>query len=342
MLGRVSIFYFSGTGNARNVSRWMKKSAESRGISTELIDISQLEKRRVGEIGSEETLGFISPTHGFNYPPVVLHFILRFPRTKSKNKVFLMNTRAGTKLGRLFVPGLSGIALLLSSLILLLKGYKVIGLAAIDLPSNWISLHPGLNDSSVKAIYKKRKEDTNRFAEKILSGRRSYKPLFEMVFDLLVLPIAVAYYLAGRFVLTKTFVASSRCTGCGLCVKKCPVNAIKIVDGRCFWTLSCESCMCCMNICPERAIETAHGFIAVCAVVFYLWILKLFYGFTGIVISNVLLRMAVGTILFFVFVSISYLIIHLLMRFPFFEKIIAYTSLTRYKFWRRYRPLDEE
>ncbi|MEZ4813181.1 MAG: hypothetical protein R2883_06875 [Caldisericia bacterium] len=96
----------------------MKSNAEFKGhVSTELIDISKLDKRRAGEISADETLGFISPTHGFNYPPVMLHFIIRFPKTKSKNKVFLMNTRAGTKLGKLFIPGLSGIALLLSSLI---------------------------------------------------------------------------------------------------------------------------------------------------------------------------------------------------------------------------------
>ncbi|MEZ4813180.1 MAG: hypothetical protein R2883_06870 [Caldisericia bacterium] len=47
------------------------------------------------------------------------------------------------------------------------------------------------------------------FAEKFLS-RRCYKPLYEIIFDLLVMPVAVAYYLAGRFVLTKTFVASSK------------------------------------------------------------------------------------------------------------------------------------
>lgn len=47
-------------------------------------------------------------------------------------------------------PGLSGLALILPALMLRLKGYRIKGLRPLDLPSNWISLHPGLRGKSSK------------------------------------------------------------------------------------------------------------------------------------------------------------------------------------------------
>jgi hypothetical protein len=46
----------------------------------------------------------------------MLYFIFRFPRSNG-NRVILMNTRAGLKLSKWFVPGLSGIALWLSAVL---------------------------------------------------------------------------------------------------------------------------------------------------------------------------------------------------------------------------------
>jgi hypothetical protein len=55
-------------------------------------------------------------------PAIMLKFIRRFP--KWKNKVVLMNTRAGMLIGKFITPGLTGIAFYLSALILFLKGFQ--------------------------------------------------------------------------------------------------------------------------------------------------------------------------------------------------------------------------
>ncbi len=88
-------------------------------------------------------VGFCSPTHGFNLPPIVLTFIRNFPKVKNKD-AFILNTRGGMKLYKLFLPGLSGIAQLLPALMLSLKGFRIVGMQPLDLPSNWLILHPGL------------------------------------------------------------------------------------------------------------------------------------------------------------------------------------------------------
>jgi len=101
-----------------------------------------------------------------------------------------------------------------------------------------------------------------------------------------------------------------------------------------------------MNTCPERAIETAQGVTAVfwwliLGVIVPLLIRK-FYGIKFIHFntegwfSGFMEDMA-GWAIGLALVWAGYQLMHYLMRFPVFEKLIIYTSLTTYKFWRRYK-----
>jgi Pyruvate/2-oxoacid:ferredoxin oxidoreductase delta subunit len=344
-MNTLRFYYFSGTGNAEKVVRWIAAEAKLQNIDCTISDISTLESRRALKPNEQETIVFSSPTHGFNFPPVMLHFIFRFPRGKGQ-KVIIINTRAGMKLHKLFLPGISGIAQLLAAIIMLLKGYKIQAMYPVDLPSNWISLHPGLRQKVIASITRRREVQVRAFArEKVIPGKRKLKALRDIVQDILLLPIAIVYYLFGRFFLAKTFYASKSCNRCMACVKQCPIQAIKVVDKRPFWSYHCESCMRCMNLCPQRAIETCHGFAFA---IFYLlntlllgWVYSYFQ--VGDLYAKFISEALVGTVTFIVnwtlllFLYVfSYRIMHYLLRFVWFERVIKYTSLTYWKFWRRY------
>jgi len=45
------------------------------------------------------------------------------------------------------------------------------------------------------------------------------------------------------------------CTGCGDCVKICPQDAIKMVDGKAVVNEDCIDCGQCVDECPVEAIE---------------------------------------------------------------------------------------
>lgn len=338
---KINIYYFTGTGNSQTVARWIEKVATEKKMDCAVINIAAIESFPV-EIPEPGTLLiFISPVHGFNYPPVMLQFLSHFP--KGKNKVILMNTRAGMLIGKWVTPGLSGIAFYLSALILKSKGYSIQGMLPVDLPSNWMSLHPGLNKPTVLFLHEKMKAKVTAFAEKVLDGKKSFTALREIVQDLAVSPISLLYYLIGRFVLAKTFYASAACNNCGACIKKCPVKAIIWVDEKPFWKLTCESCMRCMSNCPHKAIETAHGFIILVAVLFHLGVLGLLNAFGAGIISSLntlFYELIVQSVLFLGLLAICYRAMHLLKRFSWFEKVMVYTSLTHYRFWGdRYRSL---
>ncbi|MDB4584485.1 EFR1 family ferrodoxin [Draconibacterium sp.] len=350
MYNSLTIFYFTGTGNALAAANWIARVAAAQNIKTEIIKITPSLKVNESNFSEKSLIGFCYPTHGFNAPPVVIDFCLGFPRLK--NNVFLLNTRAGMKIYKLFMPGLSGLAQLLPALILRIKGLKVVGYQPMDLPSNWISIHPGLREEVIHSIFRRCQRKTERFAKTTLKGEKTYKGWLSLPIDLLISPISIAYYFFGRFALAKTFVAGINCNNCGLCEKECPVKAIKMKNKVPFWTKKCESCMHCMNICPQRAIQTPHLFTVIlwwlAFSVIPIFLLKFFLviirkmsremtAFESFISNHfdlfiwILMFVTGIPVIFF-----SYRILHFLMRFRFFNWLITYTSLTRFKFWRRY------
>ena len=344
MYSSLLIYYFTGTGNALAAANWIAKVAIEKSINVEIQKITPSLEVHKKNISNNTLIGFCYPTHGFNAPPIVIEFLLRFP--KLGNKVFLLNTRGGMKISKLFLPGLSGLAQLLPAMILRSKGYKTVGFQPMDLPSNWISVHPGLRQNVVDSILKRCEQKTKIFAAKILLGKKVFQGFISLPIDLLISPIAFAYYFFGRFVLSKTFVADNHCNGCGLCEKECPVKAIKMKKDRPFWTLKCESCMHCMNNCSQKAIQTPHLFIVILwwlvFSIFPMFIMKEliktspFFSEYFNLIFNALIIITGLPIIFF-----SYRILHFLMRNRFFSWLITYTSLTKFEFWRRYKAPEK-
>jgi Pyruvate/2-oxoacid:ferredoxin oxidoreductase delta subunit len=340
------LIYYSGTGNSKRVSEWIAETAAEAGIKSYVTSYDQFNAERIAEFAGKTMVGFFSATHGFNLPHSMLKFLVRFNVLKGSD-VFIGNTRAGMKLSRLFLPGLSGIALYLPALILFLKGYRIRSLYPVDLPSNWISLHPGLKKKVIDSMFDHYRSLTRRYAMKVLSGDRVFLKAFVLLpLDLLVFPLAIGYYFFGRYILAKTFIVNKNCDNCGLCIKECTTGSIILSDNRPFWKLTCESCMKCMNHCPKRAIETAHSFffIILFAVIYLvnpflskkvmILVTRVLNGSTTAYdIIYTLVQWSLTVLIF----ALAYRLLHYLGKFPFFSRLITYSSLTYWKFWRRYK-----
>ena len=340
---KLIIYYFSGTGNSANVTQWIAKIATEKGIAVEVFNIAQIDRLHIPVPPDSALVAFCSPVHGFNYPPVMQAFIWRFP--KGKHPVLLLNTRAGMLIGKWITPGVSGVTFYLSALILSLKGYYIKAMFPVDLPSNWISVHPGLNDRTVKYLHERNKERVTIFANKTLAGGQDFRSLCEIIQDVLISPISLGYYFVGRFFIAKTYYTSSTCNNCNLCIKQCPVQAIKIKDNRPYWTFRCESCMHCMSYCPHKAIQTAHGpiigFMLLFSMVLWSSIELTFREF--LLLDNPFVNFILQSGLLLGLIAIWYHILHFFLRYKWFNKLITLTSLTFYKFWgKRYKALKEK
>ncbi len=335
----IDIFYFSGTGNAKQIALWFYEFAVKKNIDCKVFNIAKIGAIKPENINPDSLILIVSPTHGFNFPKITLDFINHFP--KGKNRIVLMNTRGGLKLGRYVTPGLSGIAFILSSLILKGKGYKILGQIPFDMPSNWISIHPALNENSVKFLHRKNYERIEKHANKIFSGKPDFLAHRDLVQDILISPISLGYYIVGRFVFAKSFYASANCNNCGLCIKECPVKAVKTVNNRPYWTFNCESCMKCMNSCPEKAIETAHGLLIGIWIINSVLLAFLLNNLLKIDIESELIGRIISTLAFFILLWFGYKFQHILLKNRFIARLISFTSLTRFKFWGRYNSIPD-
>jgi Pyruvate/2-oxoacid:ferredoxin oxidoreductase delta subunit len=341
------IYYISGTGNARLSSEWVAEEFRKNGMRASVHQIDRLENISMPAANEKPLIGFAFPTHGFNAAPIMLRFIAGFPRGYGK-EVFLLNTRAGMKLSRIFMPGITGLALILPAFLLYLKGYRCIGFRPVDLPSNWIPLHPGLRTKVIESIITHWQPVVRKFAGKLISGKKVYRGLFSLPLDLLVSPIAAGYYIGGRFFLSKTFIANSNCNNCGICIKECPTASIILVNNRPYWKLTCESCMRCMNLCPRKAIEAAHGIAAGMIFLFSLangWLLMTIAGKLGIAEGALwwkILTQFIGIGVMVAVATVVYLAVHYAMAFKPIRWLARFTSLTTIPGWRRYRYLKNK
>lgn len=328
------IYYFSGTGNSFRVANWAKETIEAEGWDA---SIQPMDNPR-SVPASLDLLGLVFPTHGFTAPWHVIYFALRLPRLTG-TPVFVTPTRAGIKIG-VYLPGMEGTAGYLLALILARKGCRIRGSIGIDMPSNWLSLHWGLNKANAAGIIDRAQPKTVGFVQKIMQGRRVFGGIIPLILGLLLAPISFLYLIKGRFFLAKLFFASYKCNGCGLCAEMCPTGSVTMKGGRPYWSLTCESCMRCMGFCPQQAVEASQplavmlSFIAGIPAGFYLLQSAGSLLPQADVLNVSWFKPVVNYLYFLISISVTYVIFDRLIKIPLINKLFTWTTFTH--IYRRY------
>lgn len=318
------IYYFSGTGNAMSAAKWIQENGEKAQIETHLQCIENIENFKLSTPEGKTLFVFTYPTHGFAAPWIMLKFLCRFPRIANADTLFV-NTKAGCKLWKFYLPGMTGMAQWISIFIFWCKGYKVKGSLPLDMPHSWISFFPPNPGSYNLQITERCHRIVNKMCDNVFSGKRyfRYTVWTQLWFDIAVSWIVPLYVFCGRFFLAKTLFSSSKCNDCRICEANCPVHAIEIHSGMPYWKYTCESCMRCMNICPQKSIQSWITRIALIAYIL---------ATIGVTLANLNEYLVFG-IISVLFFPIYWLFIKL-MRVKLINILFTYTSLTRY--WNRY------
>lgn len=335
----LAIHFMSGTGNSFRAATWIMDTAKRKGMETKLLQIFKGKDALRYEVEPYSLLGIVFPAHGFTAPWNVLRHVFFLPRGRGKH-AFVMVSRAGTRIGGKPLPGMEGTAGYLAALMLILKGYVVRGVMGLDMPSNWMSLHWGLNFKNSRFIIIRAYAKVQSFFTKILDGKVMYRGQIPLFIGLILSPLSIGYLVFGRFFLAKLFYASERCSGCGSCADNCPFTAI-LMRGRDktrpYWTYSCESCMRCIGYCPEKAVQASHPFaialVCLTTLPLSLCTMKTVAYFIPID-PYCLFETLLDYVLTLISINIAYLIFFWLIGFRWLNRLVTCLTLTRY--YRRY------
>lgn len=341
----VTAYFLSGTGNAYRVATWWGEAAAGRKVPARIAPIALAKPADDVGAGAEHLLVLVVPAHGFTAPWTMIRFVLGLPRGKGTH-ASVMVTRAGTKFGPIFAPGMEGTAGWLLALILFCKGYSVRGVRGVDMPFNWMFACWGLREDNARAIINRNRPRAMKSMERILDGKRSLGGFFPLLIGLVLAEVSLIYLISARFALAKVFFASNRCNGCGECARNCPVQAISMegtVRPRPYWTFRCESCMRCMGYCPQHAIEASQPLMALmyvaaipCGAILLAWLTVQLPALDAFGSRPAVLVLAIPYA--FLVYWLTHRIVSLLTRVRLFNTLFTFTTLTHW--YRRYHEPD--
>lgn len=242
------VFFFSGTGNTRWAANAVAKETEE-----ELVFIPDVISGDCHfKLQANERIGFVFPIHGWRPPRIVLKFIEKLDINASGHYCYALVTAGDTV----------ALAIDYLSHALEAKGMHIDSCFSLIMPESYVGLPFMDVDNKERELAKKEKakSDLNECIKVIVERRKGINRLTKGP-----LPAFFSGPVGGffvKFLITdKPFrVDSSKCIGCGLCAKNCPVDDITLVGSskkHPAWNHNgkCLTCFSCYHHCPVKAIE---------------------------------------------------------------------------------------
>lgn len=237
------VIYFSGTGNSEYAA---KRIAE--GISDRCLNLFDL--IRSGDhspLTSKTPWVIVSPVYAWQLPHFLRDWLKETPLEGNRKAYFVLT--CGDTVGN--APGFA--KALCNS-----KGMEFMGLSRLIMPENYIAMFNAPDDSEAAEIVNRAEPVLCGIIDIINGGGTLSSPAEKFSSFKSGLFNRAFYALSVR---DKKFFTLDTCTGCGFCEKKCPMNNIRLVDGKPQWQGNCTHCMACICHCPTESIE--YGKISV-------------------------------------------------------------------------------
>jgi ferredoxin/flavodoxin len=264
----IEIYYFSGTGNSLAAARDIAKKVNAELIPVpRVMDVERIHIRA-------ESIGIIFPSYLAplsGLPLIIERFVKKIANIEALH-IFAVCTCGGYECVNA-LPSLSRLKQVIRAC-----GGKLSAEYSVRLPMNNLDYDhipiPIVRDHEV--IIKRSKEKIDDICYRITKRRGTKYKYIKNLFVLLMTPL---YILIRKTVIDalkekakepmstklkyfelipltdKSIAVDEKCNGCGICVKVCPVNNIKIVEKRPELQHRCEMCFACDEWCPSDAIH---------------------------------------------------------------------------------------
>ncbi|RAP54500.1 MAG: hypothetical protein BZ137_01930 [Methanosphaera sp. rholeuAM130] len=238
------IIYFSATGNCKYAATRI-----SQKTGDKIVSIIQLNKNTdyCIELENDESLGIVIPTYFYGLPVLVKEYLSKMTiKTDNENPYLYSVSTYGT------TPGGS---IEIINNILNDKGHELSSKYTLQMVDTWTVEFDLTKEENIAYFTKNTEDKLNSIIESVMERRND--DLTEKTKGKLFYTFAQFAYELDRK--TSYFSVDDSCTGCGLCQRDCPVEAIEIKGGKPVWIKDkCLICFRCIHRCPAFSIEYKH------------------------------------------------------------------------------------
>ena len=232
------VFYFTGTGNSGYAARRIAD-----GLGEPLLCLN--DRIKAGDTAPVETgerLVIVTPTYAWRIPRIVEDWLLHTELTGAKRVWFVMT--CGSEIGD---------ADRYNHRLCQEKDLACMGTAQIVMPENYIAMFNAPQTEEARQIVARAEPDIDNVIAAVRDDR-AFPPSRRRLYDRFMSgPVNPIFY--SCFVKANAFTVGNACTGCGQCVRRCPLNNITLQTGKPVWGQDCTHCMACICYCPAEAIE---------------------------------------------------------------------------------------
>jgi flavodoxin/ferredoxin len=249
-LRQIYLFYYSGTGNTRMVTRQIVKNLVAEGFEVCLINIEKSEMVQPRELAGK-LLGFGFPIYGHDYPYQVLDpFIDRIGVMDNAVPAFVYSTSWKT-------PGMG-----VNHFMVELKKRKIqtiIKQKFLCPSSGWYCLTAPESGkyqvmhfesylfTHIASFVQQIKNAMARYEVKTFSKRGWINPIEKIM-------VGISKKVEAKY--WNHYNISEKCINCRCCLNNCPMGNFEIVNQQVRFknTMQCLWCMRCISSCPQNAI----------------------------------------------------------------------------------------
>ena len=232
------VFYFTGTGN----SLWAARLLSRELGSAEPVPI--ISPGSFDGINELDSVGIVFPVYMHRMPHIVAETLRRLPKAGYLYAVAVNGGDPG-KVFRFFRKQIRPTGNILNA------GFSILT------PGNYLPMGEAIQGEALDDQLQRGAEKVSRLAG-IVKRAEAYFDEEGSWFRRNISP-GLFYSLGYKYIakLDSSFSVDDSCTSCGTCQQVCPVNNVRLTDGKPVWHQNCQLCMACLNLCPEGVIQFA-------------------------------------------------------------------------------------